>query len=344
MKVFISSCDTGEGIPGALQEKVEKLRHLHELSDKTHTLVDDPESADIILVVVVREDPGAKRYLGHDLINKYPGKCFSISDADHPFVLHHGIYASGTQSLLAAGRIRCGAFTAYNDRFLNPYVQAHVPSPLDSLKKKFLLSFVGRNCCHLRTLIFRLKFERPDIFIEDSSQFNLWLGPEAGRRERQKHYYETLLSSKFSLCPRGDGASSLRLFESMQLGVAPVIISDGWIFPKGPRWQDFSIILKQKQLGDLEKIVETHENSYAAMGSLARKAFDGYFAERLYFGYIVANCVDVMRTQRIPEAFYWKLNPSILAFRRARARVFHLAQRALARLVLDVFRPRESPP
>jgi len=332
VKVFVSPCDTGEGIPGVLQGKAERLRYLYALSNKTHTLVNDPESADIILVVLIREDPGAKRFLEHDLINKYPGRCFSISDADHPLILHHGIYASGTKSLLAAGRVRSGSFTAYNSRFLNPYVQGHVPSPMDCARKEFLLTFVGRNCCDLRTLIFRLKFERPDILIEDSSNFDLWHGAQAGRSERQKHYYETLLSSKFSLCPRGDGASSLRLFESMQLGVAPVIISDGWIFPKGPRWGDFSIILKQKQLGDLEKIVATHEHSYAEMGSLARKAFDAYFAENLYFDYIVANCVDIMRTQWIPEAFYWRLNPTILALRKARARLFHLARRALVRL------------
>lgn len=343
MRVFISSCDTGEGIAGALQGKVEKLRYLYGLSDKKHALVNDPESADIILVVFVREDPGAKKFLEHDLINKYPGKCFSVCEADHPFLLHHGIYASGTQSLLAAGRIRCGSFTANNDRFLNPYVQAHVPSSADSVRKKFLLSFVGRNCCELRALIFRLKFARPDIFIEDSSDFDLWHGPEAGRNERQKHYYEMLLTSKFSLCPRGDGASSQRLFESMQLGVAPVIISDGWIFPKGPRWRDFSIILKEKQLGDLEKVVETHEDSYAEMGSLARKAFDEYFAEHLYFDYIVANCVDIRRTQWVPEAFYWKLNPVTLALRKARARFAHLAHRALARLAWAWSGPRESP-
>jgi hypothetical protein len=332
MRVFISSCDTGEGIPGALQGKVEKLRHLYEMSDKTHTLVGDPESADIILVVFVREDPGAKKFLQHNLINKYPGRCFSISDADHPLILHHGIYASGTKSLPATSRVRSGSFTSYNDEFLNPYVQAHVPPPKDSAAKRFLLSFVGRDCCELRTRIFRLKFERPDIFIENSSSFDLWHGQAAGRSERQKHYYDVLVSSKFSLCPRGDGASSLRLFESMQVGVAPVIISDGWIFPKGPRWHDFSIILKQKHLGELEKIVEAHETSYAEMGSRAREAFDTYFAKNLYFEYIVASCVDIMRTQWMPEAFYWKLSPAILAFRKAKARIFHLARRALVRL------------
>jgi hypothetical protein len=332
MRVFISPCDTGEGLPGALEELADKLRHLYELSDKTHTLVSDPDSADIILVLFVREDPGAKKFLEHNLLNKYPGRCFSHSYADHPLVLHHGIFASGTKSLLGAGRIRCGSFTAYNERFLNPYVQAHVPSSKDTVAKRFLLSFVGRNSCDLRTLIFRLKFGRSDIFIEDSSGFDLWHGKEAGRRDRQKHYYEVLLSSKFALCPRGDGASSLRLFEAMQLAVAPVIISDGWIFPKGPRWHDFSIILKQKHLSDLEKIVEAHEDRYAEMGAQARKAFDAYFAENVYFNYIVENCIDIMRTQWLPEAFYWKLNPAILVFRKAKARLFHLAHRALARL------------
>jgi len=321
MKVLISSCDTNEGIPGVLQQKVEKLKYLYERSDKRHTLVNSAESADIILVVFVREDSDGSEILRHDLINKYPSKCFSLTDADAPLFLHHGIYCSTKKSILTMGRIRTGAYTAYADRFLNPYVQGHVVSTQNRVAKKYLLSFMGRNCSDVREIIFRLDFNRRDILIEDSSSFDLWHGEDAGRMARQKYFYDVLVSSKFSLCPRGSGATSLRLFESMQVGVAPVIISDGWLFPRGPRWRDFSIVLKQKHIRDLEKVVQSYENSYAEMGVLARTAFETYFAESRYFNYVIANCLSIMRAQRIPEALYWKSNRVLLSLRKGKAKL-----------------------
>ncbi len=104
----------------------------------------------------------------------------------------------------------------------------------------------------------------------------------------------------------------MRIFESMQLGIAPVIISDEWIFPKGPRWNEFSIVIKAKHVRNLVKIVQSYEKNYEQMGRLARKAFDEYFAKDVYFNYVVDNCLDIMNKQLIPEAIYWNLNPLII--------------------------------
>ena len=329
MNVLISSCDTGEGVPGTLERKVEKLRQLYELSDKKHALVSDPESADIILVVFIREDPWGNKILEHALINKFPGRCFSLTDSHRTLFLNHGVYASGVKSILSMRRVRTGSYTAYSDRYLNPYIRAHTPSARDSVGKKFLLCFVGRKSSDLRDDIFRLNFERRDILIEDSSAFDLWGGGDAGKDERQKYYYDMLLSSKFSLCPRGDSANSLRLFESMQVGVAPVIISDRWIYPKGPKWHEFSVIVKENHLSDLEKIVQSYETSYAEMGASARQAFETHFDESVYFNYIIENCVDIMRTQRIPEVVYWRLNPTLLSLRKAAVKLRWFLARAV---------------
>ena len=330
-KVFITSCEVGRG---AWTTNEEKLRHAHALSDKKYTLTENPQSADIILIGNVREEDWGKKILKHELINKYPAKSFSLSEADHPIILRHGIYASGTKSIFNLRRVRTGSYTLYSDEYLNPYIKAHQISGPNSIKKEYLLTFIGRNTfssrglMKLRGTLFHLKFERPDIFIEDASTFNLWARDKdaVNRPMRQQHYYEILLRSKFSLCPRGEGANSLRLFESMQLGVAPVILSDRWILPRGPKWHEFSIVIKERHIRDVEKIVQAHENDYKAMGDLARRSFEDYFSDRVYFNYIVDNCIDIMRGQVISEALCWRLNPLVISILKMRQNVRSIAR------------------
>ncbi len=317
LRVFITSCETG---PEAWTAHEDKLKSFYELSDKRYTLAASPQAADIILIGNVREEHWGKQILQHELIKKHPGKSFSLSDADHPMILHHGIYASGTKSIFNFGRVRTGSYTLGSDEWLNPYIQAHRSSDPNSVKKEYLLTFVGRSAfssrqfMRVRDAVFNMKFERPDVFIEDSSRFNVWsLDNSVEKRRQQRHYYDVLLRSKFCLCPRGEGASSMRLFEALKLGVAPVIVSDHWIFPRGPRWHEFSIIIKEKHIGRVERVVEAHEHDYRAMGALAARAFEEHFSERVYFNYVVDNCREIARRQIIPEALCWKLSPLVIA-------------------------------
>ena len=62
-------------------------------------------------------------------------------------------------------------------------------------------------------------------------------------KSQQKRYNQILSSSIFSLCPEGSGVNSLRVWESMSVGVIPVIYSDNWQPPtvKKYKWKDFSI-------------------------------------------------------------------------------------------------------
>ena len=309
INIFITSCEVTKG---AWRANEQKLKAIYELSDKKYSLTSDPESADMILVGDVRADNWGTKVMCHYLINKYPNKCFSLSDRDIPLILNHGIYACGAKkSILSFGRVRTGSYTiSYGDRYRNPFIENHVFSDQSYLEKEYLLTFIGRNSSKIRNSIFNLKFERPDIYIEDSSKtFDVWGRQEYGEKVERQKYYNMLLRSKFSLCPRGTGTSSMRTFESMKLGIAPIIVSDDWKLPKGPMWNKFSIYIKEKNIRDLEKIVESHSDSYKEMGQKARKAFEEFFADDVYFNYVIDNCLDIMNKQLIPEVIYWKLNP-----------------------------------
>jgi hypothetical protein len=340
VRVFVTSWEIGEG---AWRTHEDKLRRFYELSSKKHALVDTPEAADIIVIGNVRnevrvghlrEDDRSRNIQFKELMNAHPDKCFSVSDLDVPLILNRGVYASGTRSLVGRGRVRTGSYTMYADSRINVHVKNHVFSPSDFTERKYLFSFIGRNCHAVRNAIFRLRFRRADLHVEDSSAvFNWSMKDSEDGEERMRQYYEVLKHSKFSLCPRGAGASTIRLFESMQLGVAPVIISDRWVLPTGPDWSRCSILVKEKHVRHLEDIVEGHEKLWREMGILARAAFDRHFAENVYFDYIVDNCIDMRQKQLVPEHVYWKLSPlvSLVAKARATARAEVVKARAILR-------------
>jgi hypothetical protein len=286
-----------------------RLRELYHLSDKRHSLVDNPESADVILVGSIgnsrQEDQYLKAVVRCDVIDDYPSKCFSLSYRDRPVVFNRGLYESAIRSVAGWGRVRTGSYALAGS--FNPYAKRHTSADADYEGKRYLLSFIGRRSHPVRAEIFALHFSRPDVLIEDSSEFSIWTSEDETEKDRRRRYfYETLLRSKFALCPRGSGAGSIRLFESMKLGVAPIIVSDGWVTPTCPEWARFAIIVKQRHVAELERVVLSYEASYKEMGRLARACYEKYFADPVYFNYAVDSCIEIARGQVIPESVYWR--------------------------------------
>lgn len=57
-------------------------------------------------------------------------------------------------------------------------------------------------------------------------------------------YCKTLSRSVFSLCPRGYGATSFRIAESLQYGAIPVYISDEYLIPHGFNFERYGLLLR----------------------------------------------------------------------------------------------------
>jgi len=110
-----------------------------------------------------------------------------------------------------------------------------------------------------------------------------------------------LRDSRFILCPTGAGTSTPRFFEAMKAGRVPVILSDNWVAPEGPRWQAFSLRVPERDVRLLPQILEQHETRAAAMGMLAREEFERWFSETVCFHRIVEWCLDIRRSRRLPE-------------------------------------------
>lgn len=73
--------------------------------------------------------------------------------------------------------------------------------------------------------------------------------------ERIRRYNHILSHSVFSLCPEGSGPSSIRLWESLAMGVIPVLFENDWVPPKlnGKKWSDFSINISKQ---DTSRVID----------------------------------------------------------------------------------------
>jgi len=69
--------------------------------------------------------------------------------------------------------------------------------------------------------------------------------------------------SIFSLCPRGYGASSYRLYEAIQLGSIPVYVSDKHLLPWNDeiKWQDFCVIVHPADIDNIADLTLGLSNS-----------------------------------------------------------------------------------
>lgn len=306
MNIFITSAETG---PKAWTGFYQHLLKLEKISrNKRHRLIDDPEKADFILITDSRDDDDFRALRIHPLLRQYPNKTFTIFEADYPLRFVPGIYTSMPDSWLNLGRFRPGTYSYCHSRCGNPVERMSAKPRTGEL----FFSFLGRESHKMRGQLFRHDFRRSDVLIENTSDFNYFKPCQPDREAFTNRYLDTCLKSRFVLCPRGQGTSSIRLFEIMQMGLVPVIISDQWIPPVGPDWESFSIRVKENQIHQLPDILARYEDRWREMGDLARKNWEEWFQLEDEFDYLVDRLVEIKNNRWIDERIMRLLWPIIL--------------------------------
>lgn len=299
--------------------KCTSFHFLWEKSIKNHELVQNPSKADLVVFCDIAGSNWFSELRNHPAILRKPEKCFAISDSDRPMPLLHGIYTSASRSLRFQDRFRSGAYNLLPDEIKNPLVVRSEERSF-GIPKRYLFSFAGRDSAKVRKRLFEMAWPS-DIFIQDTTAKYHAFGEKLRENDRwEKRYFDILQESNFALCPRGVGAASLRLFEAMQMGVAPIILSDDWIFPKGPDWSAFALIVPEKDVEHLYAIAKQNEGRALEMGRKARAAYEKFFADEVYFNYLVDQMVDIQRHQKIPERVFWSCRNLIVAWWKFRKR------------------------
>lgn len=287
---FPESCKTQEFRDQNLQMKVHltavedtellELFHARSANCAAHAVVADPAAADLILLLG-NFGRRPQLLLEHPAYVAYPERCAVYTEDDMYMPLAPGIFCSAQiDRHTRCGRIFSYAYVSRNGRYRNNYL-AETSSPVGATPaagKKYLFSFQGGSTSLVRKRLFKLNYGRPDILIENTSKYYHWDDSQPDRHDRQLSYANTLASSQFVLCPRGAGAGTIRLFEVMAAGVAPVLLSDGYSLPPGPAWDNFLLRVPEREIARLPELLEPQRSTAAERGRLAREAFLEHFS------------------------------------------------------------------
>lgn len=142
-----------------------------------------------------------------------------------------------------------------------------------------LFSFIGTATCPVRREIFE-RFGQSD-HVKARGSWHFSSSPELQARNKAE-YVEVISRSRFALCPRGAGPSTLRIWEAMAAGVIPVIIADDLRLPLGIDWNGCSIRIPEGDIGSIPKILsELGAGDYRRLHDgvrTAKAALDANFA------------------------------------------------------------------
>lgn len=148
--------------------------------------------------------------------------------------------------------------------------------PDEEMEKKYLASYIGRPTHKLREKLEKKLKNNNSLYIKNLESMN------SEFTEKDQHRFQKIMSqSYFSLCPRGYGPTSFRLYESLEMGVVPVYISDKHFLPFSEivDWNDFSILLKPREITKLDKILRRNlkDNNYSILKQNLDEVTQKYF-------------------------------------------------------------------
>jgi hypothetical protein len=303
MNVFLSSC-VGPAAASVYCAELGRLAKLCRTEDLK--LVSTPETANLILVVDIFE-AGLYAGLRHNQVwQKCPAKSFAYYEGDCPPNFLHGLHASASKALAGSGRFQACAYPVHQLCYpnLHPSVAELAATPKD-----LLFSFAGRASHRVRRQLFAKNFNRADLLVEETSGYSHFADNTENRARTRRHYWQMAARSKYALCPRGAGTSSIRIFEMMEAGIAPVIVADDWLPPLGPSWEKFALFVPESEIGSIYEKVKAHEDEYAEHGQLARQAWERYFSPENYWNFILDSIRWIQENQKYPEFLYAKTLP-----------------------------------
>lgn len=140
--------------------------------------------------------------------------------------------------------------------------------------KDIFCSFTGAITHDIRNVIYNMYREDRDFVFFAKN----W-SPTVSNNELLT-FINTTKCSKFTLCPRGYGAQSFRLYEVLQLGSVPVIVYDKEWFPFSNEidWSSFCILINVKEIPEIKnKLLHVSDEKYTNMLSVGRSIYEKYF-------------------------------------------------------------------
>jgi len=287
MKLFLTSAYKEHS-------RLDRLIQLQKLDvHQRHKLTDDAASADAIVFVENTQfkDILFEQLLRHPVYRAHPEKAFMYNEMDRSWPMLPGLYCSLSANMAAS-----------SDHVAFPYINICNDDIKDihakECDRKWLYSFVGSGSHAVRKPILELQDDA--ALIVDTSDFCVWTPTQTGKYEFQKMYTDSIAQSKFVLCPRGIGPSSLRLFETIEAGRIPVIVSDSWIAPSHVDWS-FAVRIPEWEIAAIPQRLRELENEWEDRGRAARAAWEAVYAPDQLFNTFADTLESIRHSANLPS-------------------------------------------
>lgn len=223
---------------------------------KQTEVVNHETDADIIIVYnkhLTQKRRFETRLLASTYYRESASRLLIYDEADDPTFVFPGLYVSTDKRKIGSHVLPV------------PYLHSKLYTDFSYQEsdKSILCSFWGRNSHAIRNALFGIKL--PNYSIIDTSTFDFFDMSNANQKSlimQRKLYISSLQSSMYSLCPRGYGTCSIRLFESLLCGCIPVIISDNYVTPTLLDWNIASIRVSERDVLDIGTIIHNDSNKY----------------------------------------------------------------------------------
>jgi hypothetical protein len=134
-----------------------------------------------------------------------------------------------------------------------PLICSPIPKPNKNRVRDIFCSFIGSNTHPLRAEMCK-KLETDEKFLIGT---RVWTADI--NKDGESAFIDATERSIFTLCPRGYGLASFRLFEAMQLGSIPVYIYDTpWIpYEDELKWDDLCIFVHKSDIANIPSILDS---------------------------------------------------------------------------------------
>lgn len=246
-------------------------RYARKTRDSDVELVSDASQADVIVFAeaVDWRDPHFHRVQRHRLLRRYPEKVVLFNEADRS---RARLPALAVNALDVPWQIGIGSLPIHEDQ--KP-IERIVSAPTE------LMSFVGSRSSRVRERILD-RYAPTQRAVIDTDTYDAWHCTPA-ERDRQRQTFESAMAAGlFTLCPKGVGTTSLRLYESMQAGRCPVILADDWVEDTGVDWS-FALRVAEKDHDRLENILDSiARNEALERGAEGRRQWDAAYSPTRY--------------------------------------------------------------
>lgn len=156
-----------------------------------------------------------------------------------------------------------------------PLVCSRLRDPIEARPKEVFCSFVGTLTHPVRRALWSRYREDAAFRFEVAENWTIDVTPA-----RLDTFTRLTERSRFTLCPRGFGTTSFRLYEAMQLGSVPVYVSDRHHLPWADEldWSRLAVLVRPDEIPDLaERLRAIDEASYQRMLATIRRVYDDYF-------------------------------------------------------------------